>query len=135
MHVRFEVHAARAGHNRDVYPGSLLSHTYVCAYVCVLLLVCMCIPASFSLTHMHTDTRTHTENDSITVLGPGTLGMCDTADFIVQGASSRPMEYRWVCKNSVELTEFISQTKTEKLTLPVCHLMCGSSCMCVYMNT
>ncbi len=69
----------------------------------------------------------------VTVLGPSTIGSCDTADIIVQGASPRPMHYSWSCINSEDVADVVSGTFTERLLLSVCRDWAPPICSCVHV--
>jgi hypothetical protein len=89
---------------------------------------------SYMHTYIHTHTYMHTYICSITLLGPGGIGKCDTVDIIAQGASPRPMTYAWSCIESPEVNAAVAGTTTDTLSLAVsvlCTYTCMFMCMCV----
>jgi hypothetical protein len=70
-------------------------------------------------TGIHTDTLVYFDIFSITLLGPGSMGSCDTISIIAQGASARPMSYKWTCINYEYLSKVLESTTSERLDLMV----------------
>jgi hypothetical protein len=82
---------------------------------------------------MYTYTCIHTYF-SIAILGPGSMGRCDTADILVQGSSARTMTYTWSCSDSEDVNNIVSATTTGSLALSVRLVICMYACMhlCMY---